>query len=221
MVRPVRCLRPATNSDRTRIARANFITGTGYAGADRTEGGMLRAVYTGLTSDAPVSPLFQCASGNCTFPTAPNSDATYQTIAIESACVNVTKEVKWYENNSTSYFYLPKWGNYTTGTETNFMEVLKTRGSKRYQFPQYWNGKSDQDSIYNFAALMWGIDWAGWNDTGISEGITDYMHPLAVECSLWPAVQTIAGSIRQGKVQERVLSSERLSRSRERSPGEF
>lgn len=196
-----------------RITRANNFTVPGNRGSDPIplDSRMLKAIYTGLLSDKKASPVFECSTGNCTFPSPPDSNETYQTLAIESDCVNITDEVEVNRTDSTIHYFLPQWGNYTTGTEADFLTLLKTNASDEgYQFPSYWPADSEDSSIFSFAALMYAADWEAYNSTALTEELADYIRPFAVECSLWPVVQTISGHIEQAEVEEQIISSERL-----------
>jgi hypothetical protein len=193
------------------VPRANNLTGVGSL-ALRFEPISLdptttAAIYIGLLKDPGTIPV-QCLTGNCTFPSDAASGATYQTLGFESACIDVSADL---ERNGTgppnAQWYIPAidklMRNATNnGASWQHPTVTLSYASSTF-FPAYWASKHVNSSLFSYAAIFDESECK--NNLNVSCGV-----PLAVECRMWPAIQTIKSSIDISKLQETILSSEPL-----------
>jgi hypothetical protein len=189
------------------VPRANSLTGIGSLptrfepmslDADTTA-----AILIGLMK-APETIPVQCLTGNCTFSSDAASGATYQTLGFDSACVDVSSEVKR-SGNSPPEWYIPaidegaaKIGNTTYRRPNWYSPALTMVNVSGTYFPSYWSSKHVNSSLFNFAAIL---EPNQFNNRTV---------PLAVECRMWPAIHTVNSSIEVSKLQETILSSEPL-----------
>jgi hypothetical protein len=70
------------------------------------------SLYVGLPN-APGEIPIGCATGNCTLPIEATSGASYQTLSFESACVDVSDDIRSYIPSYTQSpaYYIPRSGN--------------------------------------------------------------------------------------------------------------
>jgi hypothetical protein len=87
---------------------------------------------------------------------------------------------------------------------TLFSPALTISNLNGTYFPKYWSTKRFNHSLFSFAAFMFNIDWDCMSRSG------DYScyKPFAVECRLWPAIQSIRSRIDVSELQEKMVSSE-------------
>jgi hypothetical protein len=188
------------------VPRANNLTGVGNLptrfepmslDADATA-----AILIGLLKVPETIPV-QCSTGNCTFSSDAASGATYQTLAFESACVDVSAEIEQ-EGTSPPKWYIPaidagvaRTDNITYRPDWNSPALTMVNGSGTF-LPSYWSSKHVNSSLFGFAAIL---------EPSLFENRTV---PLAVECRMWPVIQTVKSQIEISELQETVLFSESL-----------
>jgi hypothetical protein len=163
------------------------------------------AVYAGLIG-IPNAIDFRCTTGNCTFPTDSLSGGSYQTLAMESACIDVSGEIEEYyihEQGQTEW-RLPVFDNETQVIGGHYLAWTKSNNSNPF-FPESWNGNYQGAGLLSFTALLAATDWDCYGQRGF---LPECYTPLAVECKLWPALQTIGARINISFLEESVLSSE-------------
>jgi hypothetical protein len=198
------------------VPRANNLLGVGVISA-RYEPTTLTAdteaaILMGLLKDPGPIPV-QCRTGNCTFSSDAASGATYQTLGFESACVDVSPEIVQVGTSP------PNWtipaidktmgsGNATLsyGASWLFPVLTMVSGSGTY-LPAYWSSKDVNSSLFGFTAIV--------ESHECKNNLSNYTYksclaPLAVECRMWPAIQTIKSRIAVSELQETVLTSEPL-----------
>ncbi|KAK4934472.1 hypothetical protein LTR10_024274 [Elasticomyces elasticus] len=132
-----------------------------------------------------------CVSGNCTFPQS--SGASYSSIAMCSQCTDISSSIRnnSYGEGAEWYYTLPSgcevgpfFGANGLGTVLNTMYVIK-------------DSDSTNSSLFSFETLM--------------TPDNSYMTASAFSCSLYPCVNTYAGNISNGILDERLVSSQRMS----------
>jgi hypothetical protein len=209
ILHPVLCHRTAPNSVAA-IPRAHNLTGIGFhtgAGSSVLEPKMSAAITVGLLNN-PQSIEFSCSTGNCTFRSAPGSSEAFQTLGIESACVDVSKEIK---EVGKGHWYIPQLGDNSTavGGPNVTRSMLGYNGTV---FQSYWPDESENAHyLLSFAVLTINVvDWSCVR-TASPQNYVTCIRPFAAECRLWPAVQTVSTSVDLGKLEEKVLRSEPLS----------
>jgi hypothetical protein len=195
------------------VPRANNLTGVG-ALAVRFEPMSLNAdtaaaILVGLLNlkDPGTIPV-QCLTGNCTFSSDATSGATYQTLGFDSACVDVSAEINK-NGASPPQWFIPaideavaRTGN-STYRASWFNPALTMSNASGTYFPAYWSSKHVNSSLFSFAAIL--------DSSECKNNLTNSCPvPLAVECRMWPAIQTVKSRIEVSKLQETVLSSEPL-----------
>ncbi|KAH8727700.1 hypothetical protein GQ44DRAFT_770257 [Phaeosphaeriaceae sp. PMI808] len=193
------------------VPRANNLTGVGTL-AVRSEPISLDAnttvaIFIGLLKD-PETISVQCLTGNCTFSSDAASGATYQTLGFNSTCVDVSAEIK---KNDTSppQWYIPaieeaaaRTGN-STYRASWLKPVLTMSNASGTYFPAYWSSKHVNSSLFSYAAIL--------DSSECKNNLTNSCPvPLAVECRMWPVIQTVKSRIEVSKLEETVLSSEPL-----------
>jgi hypothetical protein len=165
------------------------------------------AVYAGIIG-IPNAIDFRCMTGNCTFPADSLSGGSYQTLAMESACIDVSGEIEEYNNHEQdpTKWRLPVFDNETQVIGERYLAWTKSNNTNPF-FPESWYGNHQGDGLYSFTALLAATNWDCYGQRGF---LPECYTPLAVECKLWPALQTIGARINISSLEERVLSSEPL-----------
>jgi len=137
---------------------------------------MLTSIYTDLI-EGDRSIDVECLTGNCTFTQKSNADVSYQTLGFESACVDVSEEVRMETTVADQTWSIPRlatnetikpanendavWGH-SADTVWRFREVtrlvatMNDRG--RINFPEYWTAKQNEAPIVSFTTLMLNVD---------------------------------------------------------------
>ncbi|KAF2647844.1 hypothetical protein K491DRAFT_784470 [Lophiostoma macrostomum CBS 122681] len=199
IIRPISCHRdisggaaaiPQTN----RMIGIGSHTGAGTASIPLELDIAIQAALLNVTEPLNV----ECTTGNCTFPTESRGEA-YQTLGIDSLCVDRSKDVE--EDNSLGITYSwPDFGN-------------SSICHSDYSF----NGTSCHSSVIGIGSTSQsndqGLVTAGFLmfTQDCSANQTDQcLVPLAVECSLWPAILTLGASVEIGRLQQDLLSSQPL-----------
>lgn len=186
------------------------------------------SLYVGLLN-APGKISIGCATGNCTFPIEATSGASYQTLGFESACVDVSAEIRSYmpDYGHSPYYYIPRFGNgsdasggddmrdvgFTTQVRTMGVGVPFALANVSAYFPEYWAVKNVQSSLYSIAALVNSVDWdcaAKLGSAGNYDTEGKCRKPFATECKVWPAIQNIQASINISILEETIVSSQPL-----------
>jgi len=209
IIQPVVCERTIAGAIAS-VPRTNNLTGVSqYAG-----GGMQRvlepnieaSMLVGLLKDPGNIPV-QCPTGNCTFAIDSSSGASYQTLGFESACVDITAEVELAPTDDFgSAWRIPGFGD--PETTVQYVDLCRTMSnfSNGTSFPDYWTQEHVKDSLFNFVAFTLSFG------TNCSDFITyNCGTPLAAECRIWPAIQTIQSKIEVSELQETIVSSEPLN----------
>ena len=212
IIQPVVCQRTIAGAVAS-VPRTNNLTGV----SQFPGGSSLRVLEPNIGASLLVSLLkdpgnipVQCPTGNCTFAIDPSSGASYQTLAFESACVDITAEVELAPTDGffTSAWRIPGFGDPDT-TVQPYSDVCRTmsNSSNGTSFPNYWTQEHVKDSLFDFAAFTLSLR------PNCSNFITDddCGTPLAAECRIWPAIQTIKSKIEVSDLQETIVSSEPLT----------
>lgn len=233
IIHPVTCDR-AVLGTLGKVPRAINLTGVDDTIYDRQgmEMSMLASIYTDLIEgERPIE--VQCPTGNCTFTQKLNPHVSYQTLGFESACVDVSKEVRM--ENSTENLegvkqtwsipristnetfktgdpndpWTERWPGtlYRIGDETRLLATMSDDLGKVY-FPEYWTAKQNEPPIVSFTTLMLNVDRS--NCEGAFCGISTDV-PLAVECKFWPAILTLKSRIDSADLYETTVDSEPLN----------
>jgi hypothetical protein len=148
--------------------------------------------------------------GQLYIPSDAASGAAYQTLGFDSACVDVSAEIK---KNGTSppelEWYIPAIDEALARTENStyraswFKLALTVSNASGTYFPAYWSSKHVNSSLFSYAAIL--------DSSECKNNLTNSCPvPLAVECRMWPVIQTVKSRIDISKLQETVLSSEPL-----------
>lgn len=204
------------------------------------------AIFTGLlgkTGRETSANLFTCPSGNCTFPAAPDTGASYQTLAIESSCTDITSSVLLDETYGwilppRTEFLDPSlldaiqnttWIFPTSVKESEFENQVRKSVRGLYPIEEYPRMRtalrsfgpfaSITDALFKRKFLMLNVDW---DSTPIIFDLKEDLtwggqpraayptKPFAAECELYPVIRTIKGSIESFRLEEDILSSERV-----------
>ena len=210
ITRTVLCYRTVPDS-KASIPRAQSLAGLGIhtgGGMATLDPGMSSAITIGLLNNSQ-SLDFTCPTGNCTFPAAPGSAEAYQTLAIESACVDISNEVK---RASKYYWYIPQLGDNSTSTTVGGPNITRTMaGYNHTAFQGYWPEEGEMSGyLLRFTTLTMTVDWDCYATTPQNISYTSCLKPFAAECRLWPTVQTLSARVNLGKLEETVLTSERF-----------
>lgn len=202
VIKPVLCYRVAPGSVAA-IPRTNNITGFG----SRTRDGgawldveMSFAITLGMIS-RPQPIGFNCTTSNCTFGAAPEAAEVFQTLAFDSACVDISTETKPLGEES---WHLPR----VEGENTNITEIDITRILVNYNqsiFQHHWNGTkaSVPEGLVNFVVLTKQLDWSRFPPASSA---------FAVECRMWPILLTMGAIVDRGDLNETVLKAQPLKR---------
>lgn len=176
-------------------------------GGEVLDSDIAASIYIGLPSEQSLTG-YECSTGNCTFPSAPGSNANFQTLAMQSSCVDVTNETRRFQQSSV--YYILRLGNFSTGVRADF-EALRTTSivHKKLRFPEYRSSGAEESTFFSFTVLTLTVDWAHYNTVDAS--FKNITHHFAAECHIWPSIQTIESSIELSNLQETVLSAEPLS----------
>lgn len=235
ILRPVPCYRLIPNTT-ARVPRANNLTNIGtYVGGPfprslEPEFGF--AIYLGLLGQ-PGDIKFDCPTGNCTFSSDAVSQTSYQTLAWESACVDVSLEIKtnWPSKNAEPNFYIPRFRNVSTVPPSN-ITLLREVGYSRKQvwtdyagvsvglaqkyenFPEYWLDTDTGPALFSFSALVSTVDWGCTGEDYNAPNAT-CRNALAVECKLWPTIHNLTSNIELSELKETVVSSQPLKMFRQ------
>jgi len=195
------------------VPRANNLTGIGTLTARyepmTLDGDTTTAILLGLLRDPELVPV-QCSTGNCTFSSDAASGATYQTLGFGSACVDISAEIKRNDNTSsaTPEWYIPAMDKEAAQLANNTLRAtgqFPALTTDNTYFPAYWSGNRGNTSLFAFTALL--------RESECKNNLNQScVVPLAVECKMWPVIQTISSRIEISKLQEEVLSSEPLNR---------
>ncbi|OAK98893.1 hypothetical protein IQ06DRAFT_349535 [Phaeosphaeriaceae sp. SRC1lsM3a] len=209
-----------------RIPRATNLTGTTVNAANNVAPDLASAIYTGLLGDARKI-NFECSTGNCTFP-GNTTVGSFQTIGLDAGCVDISSELA-VENkpgdNSRTLWYLPALGN-STKAIGQWAGPAGTYGTTwSSPFTKHWPWERDI-ALYSFAALLYVTDHecaevqeAAFGSTCSQPGFGsncslaafrskwNCSHALAVECKLWPTIQTIHAQIDLSEIKEEVVAS--------------
>jgi hypothetical protein len=91
------------------------------------------AVYAGLIG-IPNGIDFRCTTGNCTFPADSLSGGSYQTLAMESACIDVSGEIEEYYNHEQgrTQWRLPVFDNETQVIGGHYLAWTKSNNSNPF-----------------------------------------------------------------------------------------
>jgi hypothetical protein len=227
IIRPVMC-NIALIGTPGKVPRATNLTSTDDATYD-TQGlemSMLASIYSTLVEgDKPID--VQCLTGNCTFTQELNPEISYQTLGFDSACVDVSKEVKAETKDRRDTWYIPRTVTNSTIRSANpadyaYQELsanvlyrffsasrlLATMGEPGViQFPEYWTTKQTETPLVSFTAMMFNVDRSNCERT-FCQTSTDM--PLAVECKIWPVILTIKSRVQSTKLLETIVRSEPL-----------
>lgn len=209
-----------------RIPRATNLTGTTVNAANNVAPALASAIYAGLLGDARKL-NFECSTGNCTFP-GNTTVGSFQTIGLDAGCVDISSELiveKKQGDNSRTLWYLPALGNSTKaiGQQAGPVGTYGTTWSS--PFAKHWPWERDI-ALYSFAALFYVTDHecaeveeAAFRSTcsqaafGSNCSLAAFIskwncsHALAVECKLWPTIQTIHAQIDLSEIKEEVVAS--------------
>jgi hypothetical protein len=224
LVRPVICHKvvPTTSA---RVPRTNNITDMStYVGSVSAtpEVGMIAAMYAGLLNvSQPVK--FHCLTGNCTFPSKKSTAGSYQTLAVSSACVDISSE---YSVTGNGTWHIEKMGNSSLLESWTTLDNYSSATVARTMIPD--DGASAVTGYTEYARDTFKEHWpVGIPLTALSQvlfsaitvdlGCSDKnksappcVMPLAVECRMWPVVQTIDARIELGGLVEPIVAETRL-----------
>jgi len=200
---------------------------------------MLASIYTDLIEgDRPID--VQCSTGNCTFTQKSNPDVSYQTLGFESACVDVSKEVRMQKlDEGGDFWYIPRiatnehvesanqkdWGHLLVNHNADF-----TANSISFR-PSDGTGPVETRLVATMVETgrtYFPEYWtAKQNEPPIASFTTLMLKvdrsncemsscqmstdmALAVECGIWPAILTIQARIESAKLYETTVDSEPL-----------
>jgi hypothetical protein len=214
IIHPVLCHR-LQSGVLAEVPRANNCTGLGaYTGpaVAALDAGMTAAMYTGLLNNSQAVEA-QCSTGNCTFTASPDTVESYQTFGFTSICVDIEKEFRGMDQVGTSWS-IPSLGNNSevsswlgNSTRTLSTGSMYQRGDyPPATFGHYWPIEQNATALLQFAALTVAVDWTCYRDHVNTLDTERCMKPVGAECKLWPAVQSIKGSVELGELQETVTS---------------
>lgn len=161
-------------------------------------------ISVGLLS-GPKGIEFECTTGNCTFPSDLESGPSYQTLAIEALCVDVSAEIKPTVMNQIrgmNTSYIPSIDSNSTMLRGGELLLTLSREKPLY-LPGYWPNDRQITPLFNFVTLMEMRNCA-------DGGITCAKSQLAVECQLWPTIRTMKSSIENAILKKSIVSSEPL-----------
>jgi hypothetical protein len=101
--------------------------------------GISAAIYIGLLGEAgnttSATPFF-CPTGNCTFPSEPENGASYQSLAIESACTDLSSSVSL---NDSFGWYLPHLDPSYNESQPWETRMQRSVINNTFQLPADWN----------------------------------------------------------------------------------
>jgi hypothetical protein len=189
------------------IPRTNYYAGDPYfADMSTSMNTFIRAINAGVFIPGAFTIPFTCSTGNCSF------NQLYHSVGHCSSCVDITKDLKIYENNTgisvTDYVndanygpnYRPvTWINTTlpSGLNATFVETGDPVGSTSFVMG---NGEPGVQAIlgvnpyaYNIAldyCPNWGCGGAG-----------------AAQCSIFPCVRTYNATVENGKLMENLVGT--------------
>ncbi|OAL54792.1 hypothetical protein IQ07DRAFT_628521 [Pyrenochaeta sp. DS3sAY3a] len=204
VLKPVLCYRVAPGSVAA-IPRTNNITGFGSRvrnGEGWLDVEMSFAITLGMIS-RPQPIGFDCTTSNCTFGAAPQVPEVFETIGFDSACVNISTEMK---PLGEERWHLPRIGGDTNITETNITRVFVNYTQDLFE--DHWTGtkSSMQQSLVNFVVLTKTLDRDRYPFPPVSGA-------LAVECRMWPTLRTMGAIVDRGELNETVLTTQPLKRN--------
>lgn len=167
------------------------------------EGSMMSAVLSPIYANSAVSYAVtpDCETGNCSWP---SQGSSYETLAICSACTEVTHELI----SNASGHYLP-YGfslvlNASETTETPLMNITALRTGTMYTSQDWLNDlPDDPNEVYYASSVYWN------NSLGAVYAFSIIAHaisPVAAECLFQFCVQSMVANSSNGVFQERVLS---------------
>ncbi|KIV79501.1 hypothetical protein PV11_07060 [Exophiala sideris] len=150
---------------------------------------MTAAFYLGLIAppaNSSTNIKAQCPSGNCTF--QQTSGASYSSIAMCSECADISGSI---QNN-----------NYTEDGNYSLPSGCSIKGDSVVANTMYvYENSGDRDqNLFTFDTLLTRMDpntSAPWT-------------AVAIRCSLYPCVNTYAGNVSNGVLEERLVSSQRM-----------
>lgn len=223
IIRPVICHHSVPNGI-AQIPRANNFTGIaakfGAGFPLQLVPDVAAAIYGGLMNDYSRLDI-QCSTGNCTFPNSP-SGGSFQTLALDVSCVDISAEIVEADSDPTTMWYLRGIGNSTTVVGQGAL-VRTSPTSMGSPFNKYWPAERDI-VLFSFASLIYIRNEECEQVVSNETSSTCPQAPLAVECRLWPTIRTITASIDLSELQEHVIDSQPLefvpysSYGRARSP---
>jgi hypothetical protein len=213
IIQPVLCHRKAPGIV-AKIPRAHNFTGIGMEyGRIRTAAmgdGMSDAIAIGVLKHNSESITFHCSTGNCTFPTVPGSGETYQTVAVESGCVDISQE---FRPLGESHWAIPQLSDNVTGIGAENVTRTQASPNTDESFDKHWPEKAKSNHNLFIATVQ--TITLDRNCLASSTNLTvgNCQIPFAAECRMWPAVQTISARIALGKLEENVIASTPFQRN--------
>lgn len=210
IIHPVTCDRVVPGSV-CKLPCARIITAKFYIMS-----GASTAMILGLLSDYQMLD-YGCSTGNCTFRSASNSTEAFQTLGIESSCVDISHQI---EKKNPIGWSIPRLGNVTSivshyNVTRTFLSYPNLEGCpSSYNpkvFEKYWPEEERPNwDVQRFASLINTTEWECYATNTQEKALDECIKPLAVECCLWFSVQTMSVHVELGRLEEKVITSHRI-----------
>jgi hypothetical protein len=122
---------------------------------------------------------------------------------MEASCVDISNELRQRDYPQSLPWYLPAMSNFSVVPRNSGSELLRADSTTTQSpYSQYW--PADDVQLFSFAAAISTGTYHCEETGGPCEGA------LAVECRLWPAIQTFHARINRFELYEAKIQSQRL-----------
>ncbi|KAK7921356.1 hypothetical protein PG985_009378 [Apiospora marii] len=190
------------------ISRTNNYTVGGYQTQllfAEPDSAMAKAIYSGALEPPSIEAaaiLYDCPTGNCTFPGSDGETGSFSSLVMCSHCKDLSYRIQ--VNGSSLSFFIPSWWS---EPELQIGEIVKWNNMpfQMAEASKVPANTSNFDEVINLQFLMKVLDDPGscvlTNTTGCPK------HPWAVACSLYPCIKTYSASVQGSVLSETTISS--------------
>ncbi|OAL47424.1 hypothetical protein IQ07DRAFT_682272 [Pyrenochaeta sp. DS3sAY3a] len=189
------------------ISRTNNYTRGGYqtqALFAEPDGPMAAALYLGALNPPPTDTetiVFDCSTGNCTFPSSAEDGGSFSSLAVCSFCKEVPQKILF--NDTSKVWYTESWGE-ESGCQVG--KVYPDSPDIPYQLLHVTKALAAEeafDEFINLQFLTLNVDDTCSPTSGNTT--TCLKRPWAVECSLYACVKQYRSKIARNQLEEVVL----------------